>query len=115
LITQVLRQIEVAVQAGSALPVDGPALKAVLEQLRPQVIRQLKAPDLLSSQQKWFDDSRNVMLAATMLGAIGTCIARLNHQDTVDYDVLSRAFQLVKVECGGRFGPEGCYCGCPHP
>jgi len=112
-IDQVMRQSEAALMAGSALPVDPEALAALMARLKPEVEKQLKAPDLLTSQQKWFDDSKNVLLAANMLGVIATCVARLNHQDTVDNDALTKAFTLVKQECGGRFGPQGCYCGCP--
>jgi hypothetical protein len=110
---QVMRQCEAAILAGSASTIDAAALGALLAKLKPEVEKQLIGPDLLTQQQKWWDDSKNVLLAATTLGTIATCIARLNHQPTVDNDALSKAFDLVKKECGGRFGPEGCYCGCP--
>jgi hypothetical protein len=111
-VDQVMRQSEAALLAGSALEVDTTALAALLAKLRPEVEKQLRGPDLLASQQKWFDDSKNVLLAANMLGVIATAVARLNHQPTVDNDALTKAFTLVKQECGGRFGPQGCYCGC---
>src|SRR5687768_12155409 len=109
-IDQVMRQSEAALMAGSALKIDEEALADLMVKLRPEVVKQLKGPDLLTSQQKWFDDSRNVLLAATMLGVIATAVARLNHEPTVDNDSLTKAFDLVKKECGGRFGPQGCYC-----
>lgn len=112
-IDQVMRQSEAALLAGSALDIDPAALGDLMARLKPEVTKQLAAPDLLASQEKWFDDSKNVLLAANMLGVIATCVARLNHQPTVDNDALLKAFDLVKRECGGRFGPQGCYCGCP--
>jgi len=111
-IDQVMRQNESAVLAGSALDVDVEALGALMAKLRPVVAKQLTAPDLIASQEKWFDDSRNVLLASNMVGVIATCIARLNHQTSVDNDALGRAFDIVKRECGGRFGPQACYCAC---
>jgi hypothetical protein len=111
-IDQVMRQSESAILAGSALEVDSIALADLMAKLRPVVEKQLKAPDLLAKQEKWFDDSRNVLLASNMVGVIATCIARLNHQPSVDNDALSKAFEVVKKECGGRFGPQGCYCAC---
>ena len=112
-IDQVMRQSEAALLAGSALDIDPAALGDLMARLKPEVTKQLAGPDLLASQEKWFDDSKNVLLAANMLGVIATCVARLNHQPTVDNDALGKAFDLVKRECGGRFGPQGCYCGCP--
>lgn len=112
-IDQVMRQTEAVILAGAGRDVDAAGLKALLERLRPEVVKQLAGPDLLTKQQKWFDDSKNVLLAANMLGVIATCVARLNHQAQVDNDALGKAFELVKQECGGRFGPQGCYCGCP--
>ena len=112
-IDQVMRQSEAAVLAGSALDIDPAALGDLMARLKPEVTKQLTGPDLLASQEKWFDDSKNVLLAANMLGVIATCVARLNHQPKVDNDALGKAFDLVKRECGGRFGPQGCYCGCP--
>jgi hypothetical protein len=111
-IDQVMRQSEAALLAGSALDIDPAALADLMTRLRPEVVKQLTGPDLLSKQEKWFDDSKNVLLAANMLGMIATCVARLNHQASVDNDALGKAFALVKQECGGRFGPQGCYCGC---
>jgi hypothetical protein len=52
------------------------------------------------------------LLASNMVGVIATCIARLNHQPEIDNDALSKAFDIVKKECGGRFGPQACYCAC---
>jgi hypothetical protein len=111
-IDQVMRQSEAALLAGSALEVEPVALADLMARLRPEVVKQLQGPDLLTSQEKWFDDSKNVLLAANMLGVMATCVARLNHQTTVDNDALGKAFEVVKRECGGRFGPQGCYCGC---
>ena len=111
-IDQVMRQSEAALLAGSAFPIDPEALGTLMAKLRPEVEKQLKGPDLLTSQQKWFDDSKNVLLAANMLGVIATSVARLNHDAMVSNDSLMKAFLLVKQECGGRFGPQGCYCGC---
>jgi hypothetical protein len=112
-IDQVMRQSEAALLAGSALDIDPAALGDLMARLKPEVTKQLAGPDLLARQEKWFDDSKNVLLAANMLGVIATCVARLNHQPMVDNDALGKAFELVKRECGGRFGPQGCYCGCP--
>jgi hypothetical protein len=111
-IDQVMRQNEAALMAGSALDVDPIALADLMAKLRPVVAKQLMAPDLLGSQEKWFDDSKNVLLASTMVGVIATCVARLNHQANVDNDALGKAFEIVKKECGGRFGPQACYCAC---
>jgi hypothetical protein len=114
-VEQVLRQIEAAIRAGSAFDIDRSAIDDLLTKLRPDVDKQSAAGSLLRRQQKWFDDSQNVLLSANMLGVIATCIARLNHQRVVDNDALTKAFALVKKECGGRFGPEACYCGCGDP
>jgi hypothetical protein len=108
----VMRQSEMAVRAGSALPIDSVALSALMKKLQPEVGKQLHHDDLADNQKQWFADSKNVILASTMLGAIATCVARLNHEDTVTEESLTKAFTLVKTECGGKFGPEGCYCGC---
>jgi hypothetical protein len=108
----VMRMSEVSIMAGSALPIDPAALEALTTRLRPVVLKQLTGADPGGDQLKWFDDSKNVVLAANMLGVIAMCIARLNHQVQVDNIALTKAFTLVKTECGGTFGPQGCYCGC---
>ena len=108
----VMRQSEVAILAGSALPIDRTALAGVLAQLRPEVSKQLKGPDLATDQARWYDDARNVILASTMFGTIATCVARLNRKDVVDEASLRVAYEVVRNECRARFGPEGCWCGC---
>ena len=112
-LNEVLAQSERAIIAGSSLPVDKAALTKLSADLAPEVSSQLIGPDLKTDQQKWVDDSRNVILAATMLGVVATCVARLNRKDAVDEASLRVAFALVKEECRGKFGPQGCWCGCP--
>jgi hypothetical protein len=110
---EILRQSDVAILAGSSLDFAEGVLAKARGKLHPEVLTHLGKLPAGTATKVWVDQSRNALRAATIFGIVATCVARLRHEPTISEDAMNVAFALVKQECNGTFGPQGCWCGCP--
>ena len=113
LVEDVLDQVQLSIRAGSALPIDKAALKALIDGFRPFVEKQLPGLDPDADRQAWAADRRQVYAAAHVVGVIATGLAQLHRQKEVSGEILMEAKELVKKHCVNHFGREGCYCENP--